>query len=73
MTSASASIQHPITRVEKILAAAERLPKDLKDIFDDAFLYEKPDAQICAERNLTPAQLNERRSNALRSLRAASS
>ena len=63
----------PVTLVERVLAATECLPKDLKEIFDDVFLYEKPDEQICRERNLTVDQLKDRRARALRSLRAASS
>lgn len=60
-----------ITRIERMLGAAERLPADMNSLFHDLFSSDKTEAQVCCERNITMNQLKEMRTSMLRNLRAA--
>lgn len=62
-----------ITRLERMLAAAKKLPADMSTLFDDLFVLEKSDEKVCAERQISKQELDQRRDQLMRSLRAASS
>jgi hypothetical protein len=62
-----------ITRLERMLAAAKKLPSDMSSLFDDLFVHAKSDEKVCAERNISRQQLDQQRDQLMRSLRAASS
>lgn len=60
------------TRVDRFLSAAEALPAEAASLFKDLFIHQKSDEQVCRERSLTRAQLEDMRNGVMRSLRAAS-
>lgn len=60
-----------VTRLERMLMAARKLPADMAGLFHDLFILEKSDEAVCAERNISPQQLAEQRDRLLRTLRAA--
>lgn len=57
--------------IERMLKSSSRLPEDMATLFADLFKHHKAPEQICAERNLSMDEFNERRAQLLRTLRAA--
>ncbi len=57
--------------IDRMLKASARLPEDLAALFSDLFMHNKPPEQICSERQLSMEEFLARRTQLLRTLRAA--
>lgn len=60
------------SRIELMLNAKQRLPKNLSELFEALFQRNLTVPQACEQLNLTPAELDDAKTSMLRRLKAAS-
>ena len=71
-TLPSVSTQAPPSRVQAMLQSKDRLPAEMRALFEDLFIWNKSEAQIVAERGLTMEEMVAKRSSMIRALKTAS-
>lgn len=58
------------SKLEQIVITAQRLPKDLRVIFEDCIMNDKPMEKVCAEQSISPEEFQARQTRLLREMRA---